>query len=487
MQQHNDTNTVAHITEQEERLPRARVSIDLCRQWRVLLLSWLTLITGLVVGGGNTVGAASPTAPDFKLPLPCRTTWQASTYDWYQGHFHGNALDFNMLGSNGFVEDRGQPVLAAAAGNVISVVASNGEVVIDHGAGWRTRYLHMADIQVRPSQFVSEGQWIGRVDAVSSSGLATGPHLHFEVLRDLQMVKPTIDGIASNVSPSQRVKYTSRNCLSGEHGLWFANSLIRAPDGTVDWVTPSGERYWVPNGSILACLQASGAKIWNVASWQFSANPRNGYGDPAGRWADCTTWTIGWMIKGSDPGVWYVAPNGFRYHVPSDAVVMCLGGWAAVRSVSDSTLTAIPENPWSILAGCETPLYGELVKGSGDPVYYVSPKGFRYHVPSPPIVDCLTGWPQVVDVRDARLNALPENPYGQTATCDAPLLDRMIRKSSGQVDYVGGDRLRFWVPNGGIVDCLGGGASIIFLGDARFEAIPRNMTNAWAECGTKLR
>jgi Peptidase family M23 len=432
----------------------------------------------LLVGSIPAVLAATATPPDFKLPLPCRTTWRATTYAVFNGIAHGNALDFNLVSG----EDRGQPVLAAAAGRVERVTPTTGEVLLNHGGGWKTRYLHMADIQVTKDQYLSESQWIGRVD---ERGQAYGAHLHFEVLRDGVMVKPIIDGVQTNVTPTAPQTFTSTNCLAGEHGVWFANSLLRAPDGTIDFVTTSGERYWVPNQSVLSCLQASGARLRNVSAGEFNANPRNEYGDPGGRWADCTTWALGWMVKGSGPEVWFVAPNGYRYHVPSENVVMCLGGWQAVRPISDATLAQLPANPWGILATCQTPLFGELVKGSQPEVWFIGPKGTRYHVQSPAVVDCLNGWPQVVNIRDSRLSALPNNPYGVAANCNAALFDRLIRKANGQVDYVDGRHRRFWVPTSNIIACLGGWGSTIYLEDARFDAIPRNAANAWASCATK--
>ncbi|HOW28662.1 MAG TPA: M23 family metallopeptidase, partial [Elusimicrobiota bacterium] len=51
-------------------------------------------------------------------------------------------------------------------------------VIIKHAGGIRTWYGHLSSIAVEPGQNVRRGQLIGRV---GSTGLATGPHLHFEV------------------------------------------------------------------------------------------------------------------------------------------------------------------------------------------------------------------------------------------------------------------------------------------------------------------
>ncbi|WP_194908340.1 M23 family metallopeptidase [Quadrisphaera sp. INWT6] len=86
----------------------------------------------------------------------------------------------------------GSPIYAAAAGRVITAGTASGYghlVVLDHGGGVLTRYGHMyADgLHVRVGDSVSPGQVIADV---GSDGLSTGCHLHFEVMRDGQLVDP---------------------------------------------------------------------------------------------------------------------------------------------------------------------------------------------------------------------------------------------------------------------------------------------------------
>jgi peptidoglycan hydrolase-like protein with peptidoglycan-binding domain len=76
----------------------------------------------------------------------------------------------------------GEPVAAAGSGRVTYAGWHPGGwgllVTVAHGSGVRTMYAHLSRVAVRVGQAVRTGQTIGRVGA---SGLASGPHLHFEV------------------------------------------------------------------------------------------------------------------------------------------------------------------------------------------------------------------------------------------------------------------------------------------------------------------
>ena len=92
----------------------------------------------------------------------------------------------------------GTPVLAAASGYVI-VAGYNGvsgyTVVMDHGLGVRTYYFHMSKLSVTEGDFAEEGSEIGQV---GSTGYATGPHLHFNVMVHDNSIDPwaTFTGIS---------------------------------------------------------------------------------------------------------------------------------------------------------------------------------------------------------------------------------------------------------------------------------------------------
>ena len=84
----------------------------------------------------------------------------------------------------------GSPIVAAGDGRVIGAGWGGGygrEIEIAHGSGVTSLYGHMSQIVAQPGSFVRAGQLIGYV---GSSGLSTGPHLHFEVRQGGQPVNP---------------------------------------------------------------------------------------------------------------------------------------------------------------------------------------------------------------------------------------------------------------------------------------------------------
>lgn len=84
----------------------------------------------------------------------------------------------------------GTPIRAAAAGRVMTASSMRGygnTVVLDHGGGMSTLYAHCSRLKVRAGQTVKQGEVIA---LVGSTGLSTGPHLHFEVRINGRPVNP---------------------------------------------------------------------------------------------------------------------------------------------------------------------------------------------------------------------------------------------------------------------------------------------------------
>lgn len=85
----------------------------------------------------------------------------------------------------------GTPIFAAGDGTVTRANWFSGYgkyVSIKHNGTYSTAYAHMSQINVKPGQRVRQGQVIGRV---GSTGNSTGPHLHFEVIKDGSQINPT--------------------------------------------------------------------------------------------------------------------------------------------------------------------------------------------------------------------------------------------------------------------------------------------------------
>jgi len=89
-----------------------------------------------------------------------------------------------------FDADRGSPVWAAHQGVVetATYMKDLGRVIVlNHGDGFSTLYAHLNKIRVKYGEIVRQGQRIGDV---GSSGLSTGPHLHFEMRIDHVLRNP---------------------------------------------------------------------------------------------------------------------------------------------------------------------------------------------------------------------------------------------------------------------------------------------------------
>jgi murein DD-endopeptidase MepM/ murein hydrolase activator NlpD len=107
----------------------------------------------------------------------------------------------------------GTPVISVADG----VVAESGfqgaygnKVVIQHNANQSTAYAHLSRISVRKGQTVKQGEIVG---AVGSTGLSTGPHLHFEFRINGRHVDPLTlaqQGSAEPISAALRPQFNQR-------------------------------------------------------------------------------------------------------------------------------------------------------------------------------------------------------------------------------------------------------------------------------------
>lgn len=119
---------------------------------------------------------------------PVERGWQSSSFGRRVDPFSGNLAWHKGLD---FAGREGDPVTAAAAGVVVFAGRRSGYghlVEINHGNGYVTRYGHNHELSVAVGDLVRKGDVIA---SMGSSGRSTGPHVHFEVLRDGRQVDPS--------------------------------------------------------------------------------------------------------------------------------------------------------------------------------------------------------------------------------------------------------------------------------------------------------
>ena len=119
---------------------------------------------------------------------PVSKGWISSRYGERSDPFTGERVQHRGLD---FAGTRGTQVLSVASGVVIraSKHAAYGNLVeIDHGNGYRTRYAHNQELRVKPGDHVTAGQTIA---LMGSTGRASAPHVHFEVLKNGQIINPS--------------------------------------------------------------------------------------------------------------------------------------------------------------------------------------------------------------------------------------------------------------------------------------------------------
>jgi murein DD-endopeptidase MepM/ murein hydrolase activator NlpD len=119
----------------------------------------------------------------------------------------------------------GTPILAATDGRVAAAGWAGGygkQVRINHAGGLMTSYSHMSRIAAQPGTMVRQGQVIGYV---GSTGLSTGPHLHYELYRNGVPINPA------------SVRFVTRAQLSGSELASFRaklRGLLSVPAGATE-------------------------------------------------------------------------------------------------------------------------------------------------------------------------------------------------------------------------------------------------------------
>jgi murein DD-endopeptidase MepM/ murein hydrolase activator NlpD len=98
---------------------------------------------------------------------------------------------------------QGTPILAADQGEVLKAYWNTdgygGLVIIGHPSGYETWYGHLVRFDVEQGEQVKRGELIG---LMGSTGLSTGPHVHFEVRQDGQLCDPLKFLNEANLKPA---------------------------------------------------------------------------------------------------------------------------------------------------------------------------------------------------------------------------------------------------------------------------------------------
>ncbi|WP_247869868.1 M23 family metallopeptidase [Methylophaga sp. SB9B] len=140
----------------------------------------LTALQDYLITNENITGAI-PTG------RPVNEGWISSFYGYRVDPFNGKKSFHDGID---FAGKTGSAVISVADG-IVSWAGMRGGygglVEIDHGNGYVTRYAHNKSLEVSTGDRVNKGDVIA---LMGSTGRSTGPHVHFEVLRDGKSVNP---------------------------------------------------------------------------------------------------------------------------------------------------------------------------------------------------------------------------------------------------------------------------------------------------------
>lgn len=191
---------------------------------------------GPIGGNGNA-------RPLFPLIGSAVTT---SNFGWRLHPVLGNWI---MHSGRDLAAPEGTPVVAVLAGKVVSSGPAGGyglAIEIEHGGiQRRTLYGHLSELYVKEGARVSQGEVIGRV---GSTGLSTGPHLHFELRIPQDGGWVAIDPGDFDTSGSPLLARLGGLALPGGAGGLTANS---SPGS----VAPAGDAVALLMGELLQTLE----------------------------------------------------------------------------------------------------------------------------------------------------------------------------------------------------------------------------------------
>jgi murein DD-endopeptidase MepM/ murein hydrolase activator NlpD len=179
--------------------------------------------------------------PVVGVPLACGTEYEISQAHDTGTHKHNDkwAWDFRMPEGVAIVAAKDGVVRMARGdstrGGCDPKFARDANyVVVDHGEGYETQYLHFSSVVVEPGQKVSAGELLGYS---GNTGWSCGSHLHFKLAKRVHngwnnpSVRARIEGYGD---PQARVLVSAPACPTS------APEIIQASAGGDDLLTPEG-------------------------------------------------------------------------------------------------------------------------------------------------------------------------------------------------------------------------------------------------------
>ncbi len=109
----------------------------------------------------------------------------------YGMRIHPIYKTYKMHTGMDFTAPVGTDIYSTGSGTVVEVEYGSGgygkHVIVDHGFGYQTLYGHMYKVNVKRGQKVLRGEVLG---SVGNTGTSTGPHLHYEVIKNGIKINP---------------------------------------------------------------------------------------------------------------------------------------------------------------------------------------------------------------------------------------------------------------------------------------------------------
>jgi murein DD-endopeptidase MepM/ murein hydrolase activator NlpD len=193
--------------------------------------------------------------PEVGVPFACGRIYPVS-----QGHDTGShkyndtyAWDFRM--------PEGTPIVAARDGLVRLARGDSTEggcdeklapkanyVVVSHGDGLETQYLHFSAVVVKPGERVKQGQLLG---FSGSTGWSCGPHLHFKVAKEAGRGwnNPSVPArIVGYGDPVRDTRVAAPLCRDSQNSMMAAQEPSRTGEALVSLSPAADEAQKAPNG-----------------------------------------------------------------------------------------------------------------------------------------------------------------------------------------------------------------------------------------------